>query len=477
MSALGKTLAAPAVTGRWAPACRRCRGRRVGITSASSASSSGRDATEWEDEEGEGEKRFGFIGRRDALIASATACLIPGLEPEGLTAAHAARELDAIARGDDGIPDYTVRGPYGVRRLPKLEHTCISCFPRCVGDACLVQIDAYVPSAPPPLPDAMFPLLGEDGTPLGATGTLARSRANLSEVSRGPYPLAVFTSGFLVDSEATASYCRRLCSWGYVVLGYNKRDSVGVAGGNALDDVVSAQMVDDLIKWARTDVLLAPLVRDGGTMDTVDVAEDDIVTAPAKGGVYLVGHSRGGKISMLQACGDERVRAACLLDPVDNTVYAPLGEGFPSAVAKMRDTPQGGPPLVVVGGKYGGDCAPTGSNYLTFLENANPVSWGVEVSAGHFQFLDSATGLQRAVCGEGSVADAQVREVSQALMVAHAETVFRGIPRDLALRRTMKTLETSWGGGAFDGVNAQVAPGQKPPELPWVILKDGIQSA
>ena len=56
------------------------------------------------------------------------------------------------------------------------------------------------------------------------------------------------------------------------MLGYNKRDSVGVAGGNALDDVVSAQMVDDLIKWARTDVLLAPLVRDGGTMDTVDVA-------------------------------------------------------------------------------------------------------------------------------------------------------------------------------------------------------------
>ena len=67
--------------------------------------------------------------------------------------------------------------------------------------------------------------------------------------------------------------------------------------------------------------------------------------------------------------------------------------------------------------------------------------------------------------------------MSQALMVAHAETVFRGVPRDLALRRTMKTLETSWGGGAFDGVNAQVAPGQKPPELPWVILKDGIQSA
>ena len=53
------------------------------------------------------------------------------------------------------VPD-TLRGPYRVRRLPKLEHTCVSCFPRCVGDACLLSIDAYVPT-PPPLPDAMFP--------------------------------------------------------------------------------------------------------------------------------------------------------------------------------------------------------------------------------------------------------------------------------------------------------------------------------
>ena len=88
----------------------------------------------------------------------------------------------------------------------------------------------------------------------------------------------------------------------------------------------------------------------------------------------------------------------------------------------------------------------------------------MEVRAGHFQFLDSATLVQRAVCEENpGVADAQVREVSQALMVAHAETVFRGVPREAALRRTMKTLEQSWGDGAFDRVNAQVAPGQSHP--------------
>jgi len=54
-------------------------------------------------------------------------------------------------------------------------------------------------------------------------------------------------------------------------------------------------------------------------------------------------------------------KAGCLLDPVDNTVYAPLGEGFPSAVAAMRaerERGEQGPQLVVVGGRFGGDCAP-----------------------------------------------------------------------------------------------------------------------
>ena len=67
----------------------------------------------------------------------------------------------------------------------------------------------------------------------------------------------------------------------------------------------------------------------------------------------------------------------------------------------MRDA-RGGPPVVVVGGTYGGDCAPEGSNYLEFLREASEDSWGVEIRAGHFQFLDSAGFVQRAVCEEGT---------------------------------------------------------------------------
>ena len=166
-----------------------------------------------------------------------------------------------------------------------------------------------------------------------------------------------------------------------------------------------------------------------------------------------------------------------MLDPVDNTVYAPLGEGFPSALAAMRDSslPRGGPPLVVVGGRYGGDCAPKGSNYIDFLRESSRDSWGVEVRAGHFQFLDNASFVQRTVCEDGTAADTQVRELSQALMVAHAESVFRGVPRQPALLKTLAALESTWGGGAFDadGGGGKKAGNRDPGELPWVVLQDG----
>lgn len=49
--------------------------------------------------------------------------------------------------GDQGIrmPDYTSNGPFSPASLPRLEHTCSSCFPQCVGDQCRLKIDITYP--------------------------------------------------------------------------------------------------------------------------------------------------------------------------------------------------------------------------------------------------------------------------------------------------------------------------------------------
>ncbi len=71
---------------------------------------------------------------------------------------------------------------------------------------------------------------------------------------------------------------------------------------------------------------------------------------------------QGGKVSALAAAVDPRVKAVCLLDPVDVTVYTPQGPDFPSAVAAIRHMSRS-VPLAIVGSGRAGDCVPKDSNY------------------------------------------------------------------------------------------------------------------
>ena len=328
--------------------------------------------------------------------------------------------------------------PYRVRVLPQLEHTCAKCFPACTGLSCLSRIKVYVPRVEV-LPDALFPLGRAGGSPFS---TMTSNAADEEDRGSAPYPVAIITPGFLIDGDAYASIARRLCSWGYVVVTYTKTESVA---GGTLDDEVSAAILDDLISWVGSDVLISPYA---------DASS-----------VYLLGHSRGGKISMLQATRDERVKAVCLLDPVDNTVYAPLGVGYPSALAAMKVNPAAIPPVAIIGGVNGGECAPPESNYAEFFA-ASPSGavsqdhppWGVSCGAGHFDFVDETTFVQKVICPEGTIDASATRDLSAAVAVAHGERVFRprGVADSILLDRTLASVRGQWANRGTDFSSVQL---------------------
>lgn len=201
-----------------------------------------------------------------------------------------------------------------------------------------------------------------------------------------------------------------------------------------LDDVVSADVIREICDFAGASRALQPVV---------DAARP-----------FLLGHSRGGKLSVLAAArdaaaGTPRVSALALIDPVNNTVYAPQGPRFPSATAALRGARAVGaiPLLAVGGGLASADCAPPGSNHAAFYEAAQGPAWNIIVEGGgHFQFVDSASTLQRAVCAAGPAADDAVRGAAAAAAVAWGRLALFGdgggggwgaaldaVERDLAL--------------------------------------------
>ncbi|CAI7859261.1 unnamed protein product [Closterium sp. NIES-53] len=220
-------------------------------------------------------------------------------------------------------------GPYDVENLYHQEHTCASCFPDCAAGGCLLRITVTYPAR----------MRHTSWTP----------QYSLQE---DKFPLAVFSSGFLLDSAQYRSYAHHLASWGFAVVTYNKVE--GLMG--PLDDIICARFITELINWAGTSHLLRRIADNtrvylcghsrGGTtaLSLVNAfavyfsvslfhACIDLVSHPCMVFRFFVCDPHivtpfhlylyAAKVSVLAAAMDPRVLSLGLVDPVDNTSESP----------------------------------------------------------------------------------------------------------------------------------------------------------
>lgn len=253
-----------------------------------------------------------------------------------------------------------------------------------------------------------FAILEFDATTtVAATGdTVALHVA--APTAGGPYPVAVFAHGFQLPPSQYYGYVRRLASFGYVAMTVDFPTNIL---GN--DNPRQARDLLGGVDWAAGAAQLAGKV--------------------AAMQVLMTGHSLGGKLALLAATYDARVKAVFAIDPVDNGGASTCNP--PSCVVVKSLMPSLTIPTGFIGetldatGQFQA-CAPAADNYTTFYSRANPPSLEVTaVGANHMSFLDNVAtcGLTCSFCNAATAPNAQVNAMARAFLVAFAERHVRGL--------------------------------------------------
>lgn len=226
--------------------------------------------------------------------------------------------------------------------------------------------------------------------------------------SAGLYPVVVMGHGFQLPPSQYYGYLDRLASFGYVAMTVDY--PAPLSGSNNPD-----QAKDLLagIDWAKADAAL------GGKVDDTKVA--------------TTGHSLGGKVALLAATMDPRVKASIALDPVD--AGGPSGCNAPACVNVASLLPGLSVPTGFLGettdatGAFQA-CAPAASNFTTFYAQAKTPSLSVTVlGANHMSFLDdvSKCGFTCSLCNAATAKNADVNALARAFVVAFVQRHVRGI--------------------------------------------------
>jgi len=217
----------------------------------------------------------------------------------------------------------------------------------------------------------------------------------------GPFPLVLFSPGFQLSSVEYRSYAEHFASWGYITALVNFEDSL--FGGPTHNEMQLT--LSDMMDWFTSD----PDVLEG-TADT-----DSLV---------LMGHSMGGKLSLLRASYDPRVDAVVGVDPVDSAPpFGGSATDYPSVAPERMNLISA--PILLFGERTNArgtfPCAPEGENFQAYYESATgPVMEVDFLTAFHMSFVDNPSCLFCLACPAGTddpvVTKAHVRAITTAFL-------------------------------------------------------------
>jgi pimeloyl-ACP methyl ester carboxylesterase len=183
-----------------------------------------------------------------------------------------------------------------------------------------------------------------------------------------PHPLVVLSPGFTLDRKQFTHYGTRLASYGLVTV--LQKSSKETNHAQYRDDTIT------LLDWLATPTGTGAM-RVSGRVDLTRLG--------------LAGHSLGGKISILVAAQDARVKALLGIDPVD-------AGGMPAAAPEIGKIKlPTGIPLAFLGetiSKSGGmPCAPASGNFEVLYGKAGAPAFALTlVDAAHNDFVDNFAG-------------------------------------------------------------------------------------
>ncbi|MBT6179496.1 MAG: hypothetical protein HOI23_19800 [Deltaproteobacteria bacterium] len=228
----------------------------------------------------------------------------------------------------------------------------------------------------------------EDGVELpGADGRVMTTTV-CTPSTGNEHAIVLVSPGFQLGRELYESYCAHLASWGYIaILQTYSESGFFMSHGNLAADTTG------LIDWLETE--------GAGNFPSWN------------GEVGLVGHSLGGKLSLLAASQDARIGAVVALDPVDS-------DDEPVAPDRMMDVEA---PVLILGemldstGSFQA-CAPEADNFRQFFESSRPGTIEIELfGVGHMDFLDNPNCLFCSFCQSGDLGDDVVKEIARRSIV------------------------------------------------------------